>query len=552
MRVLLAAINAKYIHTSLSVRALSAYVDRPDVSFAEFTINERAEDVLKRIYQIKADAVLFSCYIWNIGFVLRVAGMLKKVSPGTEIILGGPEVSFDSRAYMQKYKFIDGIMRGEGEETFADYLSSGKAVKGITYRSGDTIIEMPEREPVRSLDSLPFPYTDEDIAENRHKLIYYESSRGCPFRCSYCLSSTVHNVRFRNTATVKQELKRFIDGGVRIVKFVDRTFNADRQRAAELIRFLAEQDCDTQFHFEIAADLINDEITDILNSAPKNRFLLEIGVQSANPKTLEAIDRKAELLKISEAVRRLKGAVHMHLDLIAGLPYEDYVSFSKSFDEVMALEPDVLQLGFLKLLRGTKIRREYDKHGYVFEDEPPYEVLFNSYISYDELLKLHSIENVFEKYYNSGAFKNALSRLSKRYDSQFAMYSELSEYFEANGYLEIGISQQRMYAILAAFCGDGDMLDYIKLDYFINTHNPSTPEWALSPYNRSLLRYRFELLTETFILERLPEYAGKSVKEIIKSLWFEEFDYDVLGNGEKRKNIIIFDKKYNRIVRAEG
>lgn len=550
MRVLLAAVNAKYIHTSLSVRALAAYADSPDVSFAEFTINERVEDVLKRIYLIKADSVLFSCYIWNIGFVLKVAGMLKKVSPKTEIILGGPEVSFDSRAYMQKYGFIDGIMRGEGEEIFADYLRYGKAVNGITYRSGDKVVEMPGREPVCSLDRLPFPYTDEDIAENRHKLIYYESSRGCPFRCSYCLSSTVHNVRFRNTDIVKQELKRFIDGGVRIVKFVDRTFNADRRRAAELIRFLADQDCETQFHFEIAADLINDEITDILRSAPKNRFLLEIGVQSTNMKTLEAIDRKADFMKITETVRKLKGAVHMHLDLIAGLPYEDYVSFARSFDEVMALDPDVLQLGFLKLLRGTKIRREYEKHGYVFEDEPPYEVLFNSYISYEELLKLHSIESVFEKYHNSGVFKNALSRLSQRYTSQFVMYSDLAEFFEMNGYSDIGISQQKLYAILAEFCGGGDILDYIKLDYFINTHNPSTPEWALSPYNRSLLRRRFEILSETFISERLPEYIGKPVKEMIKSLWFEEFDYDVLGNGEKRKNIIIFDKKYNRIVRA--
>lgn len=552
MRVLLAAVNAKYIHTSLSVRALWAYADSPDVSFAEFTINERAEDVLKKIYRVKADAVLFSCYIWNIGFVLKVAGMLKKVSPETEIIFGGPEVSFDSRAYMERYGFIDGIMRGEGEETFADYLKNGKAVDGMIYRSGGEIFEMPERPPVCGLDSLPFPYTDEDIEKNRNKLIYYESSRGCPFRCSYCLSSTVRSVRFRNIDKVKAELKRFIDGGARIVKFVDRTFNADRQRASELIRFLAEQQCSTQFHFEIAADLINDEIIDILKSAPEGRFLLEIGVQSTNRQTLEAIDRKADYSEIADAVKKLKGYAHMHLDLIAGLPYEDIGSFARSFDEVMELEPDVLQLGFLKLLRGTKIRNEYDKHGYVFEDEPPYEVLFNKYISYEELLKLHDIESVFEKYYNSGDFKNSLRELSKKYTSKFEMYSELADFFEKRGYFDIGISQQRLYALLAEFCGSGAIRDYIKLDYFINTHNPSTPEWSLSPYNRKLLKYRFDILSDEFIAESLSEYSGQPVKEIIKSLWFEEFDYDVLAGGERKKNIIIFDKKYNKVIRAEG
>lgn len=552
MSVLLVAVNAKYIHTSLSVRALAAYVNRPDVTFAEFTINERAEDVLKRIYRAEANAVLFSCYIWNIEFVTRIAGMLKKVSPDTEIMLGGPEVSFDSLDYMRKYSFIDGIIRGEGEETFAEYLEKGKSVKGMVYRSGTEIVEMPERPPVCSLDSLPFPYTDADIEKNRNKLFYYESSRGCPFRCSYCLSSTVRSVRYKNIDTVKKELKSFIDGGARVVKFVDRTFNADRSRAAELIKYLAEQECSTQFHFELAVDLINDEIISIFRSAPRDRFLLEIGVQSTNEMTLKAIDRKADIDAIAAAVKKLRGFAHMHLDLIAGLPYEDIDSFARSFNDVMALEPDVLQLGFLKLLRGTKIRCEYEKHGYVFEDEPPYEVLFNSYISYAELLRLHSIESVFEKYHNSGGFKNALSRMAMRYSSQFEMYSELAEFYELNGYSDVGISQQRLYAILADFAGEDEMLDYIKLDYFINTHNPSTPEWSVSPYNRSLLKKRFELLNEGFVSEKLPEYSGLPVKEMIKSLWFEEFDYDVLGNGEKRKNIIIFDKKYNRAIQAEG
>lgn len=550
MKILLAAVNAKYIHTSLSVRSLRAYAGNYDVDFAEFTINEHVQDVLKKIYRYGADTVAFSCYIWNIEFVLKLADSLKKVAPDTKIIFGGPEVSFDSESYMERYGFIDAIIRGEGEETLVDFINNGYAVQGITYRDSGIIIRMPDRLPVCDLNTIPFPYTKEDIDENRNKLIYYESSRGCPFNCSYCLSSTVHSVRFRDIELVKSELKQFIDGGCKIIKFVDRTFNADRKRAAELIRFLSEEGKGTQFHFEIAADLINDEILSLFKAAPKDMFLLEIGVQSTNSKTISEIDRKTDFSKIAETVRELKGCVHMHLDLIAGLPYEDYKSFIKSFNDVMSLEPEVLQLGFLKLLRGTKIRRDKDIHKYVFTSEPPYEVLSNKYISYDELLKLKNIEYVLDKYYNSEVFVNSIKYLLTLYNTPYDLFAALAVFFEENNLFEIGISQSRLYAVLAEFCGDKLFKEYLKLDYFINTHNPSTPVWANEPFDRALLRKRFDILTDEFVAARLTEYKNIPAKEVIKHIFFERFFYDVLKNGEKRDNILIFDKKYNRVIRV--
>ena len=359
-------------------------------------------------------------------------------------------------------------------------------------------------------------------------------------------------MRFRDLDIVKNELMHFVNGGARIIKFTDRTFNADKKRAADLVRFLIKNGGETQFHFEVAADILSDEMISLFQSAPKEMFLLEIGVQSTNEQTITAIDRKTDFAKIAAAVKLLKGYVHMHLDLIAGLPYESFELFKKSFNDVMELAPDVLQLGFLKLLRGTKIRNEYQKHGYVFTDSPPYEVLKNNYISYDEILSLKAIENVLERYYNSGNFENAVKYLLKKYDSPFELFDALGKYFDENGYLTVGISQNRLYEILAEFCGDALFRDYLKLDFFLNTHNPSTPSWAATPFDKSLLKMRFDILTEDFINRYLPEYIGMSVKEIIKHVQLERFSYDVLGSGEKYDNVILFDKKHKKAVRTGG
>ncbi|MCD8181365.1 MAG: B12-binding domain-containing radical SAM protein, partial [Firmicutes bacterium] len=510
MKILLAAINAKYIHTSLSVRTLKAYAMPYDVEFSEYTINERAEDILRSIYRKKAGAVLFSCYIWNIGMCLDVADMLKKVSPETKIIFGGPEVSFDDTEYMERYGFIDGIMRGEGEATFREWLEKGGDIKAMTYRKNGEIIRNADREMIRDITSIPFPYTDEDIERNKGKLIYYESSRGCPFRCSYCLSSTTHSVRFRDMDAVKEELMFFIKHGVRIVKFVDRTFNADRKRAAELIKFLTDNARNTTFHFEVAADLITEEMTELFKAAPDGLFQLEIGVQSTNNDTIRAIDRKTDFEKIKHAVGLVKqaGGVHMHLDLIAGLPFEDIKSFRKSFDDVFALRPHVLQLGFLKLLRGTKIRGEENKYGYVYSSKPPYEVLKNDFMSYDDILRLKGIEEVFERYYNSGVFENSMEYLLKKYASPFDFFDDLRGFYSENGYDAAGRSRNSLYEILSKFCGDEVFKDILKLDYFINNKGADTPKWSLTEYNRGLLKERFEILGDEFIRENLREYEN--------------------------------------------
>jgi radical SAM superfamily enzyme YgiQ (UPF0313 family) len=551
MKTLLVAVNAKYIHTSLSVRCLAAYVKSEDVEFAEYTINERAEDILRSVYLKKADAVLFSCYIWNIEICLAVAQMLKKVAPHTKIIFGGPEVSYDDE-YIEKYDFLDAVMRGEGEETFKEWLEKGEDIRGMTYRSGGKIVRNPDREPIHDITSIPFPYTDEDIEKNKGKLIYYESSRGCPFRCSYCLSSTAHNVRFRDLETVKRELMFFVRHKVRIVKFVDRTFNADKKRTYELVKFLIENAGVTTFHFEVAADLIDDKLIELFALAPDGLFQLEIGVQSTNDDTISAIDRKTDFELIKTAVRRIHeaGGVHMHLDLIAGLPHEDIASFQKSFDDVFDLRPHVLQLGFLKLLRGTKIRAEEEKYGYKYNSHAPYEVLKNDFVTYDDILLLKGIEETFERYYNSGVFKNAMEYLLKRYKSPFELFRDMWLFYSENEYNLSGQSRDKLYEILSRFCADELFCDILKLDYFTYNKGANTPKWANSEYNRELLKQRFEILTEEFISENLAEYNNIPPKEIIKSLNFEEFDYDVLGSCEKKKNIIIFDNKYNRRIRV--
>lgn len=551
MKIILAAVNAKYIHTALGVRALKAYVNTPEVNYTEFTINEQPQSILRRLYLENADTIMFSCYIWNIEFILKIAESLKKISPTTLIVLGGPEVTYDSVEYVEKYSFIDGIIRGEGEEILKDFLEVGLKAKGIVYRDNDGIHKDAPLRSVCDINSLPFPYSDEEIKRDKNKLIYYESSRGCPFRCSYCFSSTENNVRFRNIEKVKRELMRFVKGGVRIVKFIDRTFNADKKRAAELVRFLNENGGTTQFHFEIAADLLNEELIELFQKSPKGMYLLEIGVQSTNDNTIHAIDRKTDFAIIANAVRKLKGHVHMHLDLIAGLPYEGYESFVKSFNDVMELNPDVLQLGFLKLLRGTKIRSEYKKYGYEFNSFAPYEILHNNYISYDEILQLKKVEYVLEKYHNSETFINSMGCLVKKFRSSYEMFNELAGYFEMNGYFDIGHSQSDLYKILHEFCDDEQLCDYIKLDYFMNTHNPSTPSWSNMPFDKTLLKARFEILNNDFVRKHFPEYVGMSVKELIKWIQPERFMYDVLGDGERCDNIILFDKKYKRVVRVD-
>lgn len=534
MKALLAGVNAKYIHTSLSVRTIASYVN--GIDWKEYNINESAEFVCADIYRQRTDAVLFSCYIWNIEFILKTARRLKSVAPDTLIIFGGPEVSYADTEYMEKYDFIDAVIRGEGEETVKEFIRTGNLnIRGVTYRNGK-IIKNPDRPVISDITKIPFPYTDEDIELNKNKLIYYETSRGCPFNCSYCLSSADRSVRFRDLDTVLNELKFFINHKVKIVKFTDRTFNASKKRTHAILEFLIDNAAETTFHFEVAADILDDKTMELLGSAPKGLFQLEIGVQSTNMKTLEAIDRKTDLNKIAERVRQIRSFrnIHTHLDLIAGLPYENYESFKNSFNEVFAMRPHVIQLGFLKLLRGTKIRRE--EQSALFTAEPPYEVLQTDYISYDELLRLKAVEDVVEKYYNSGAFENSVSYLVQQFNSPFEMFEKIACFYEKNGYDKIGISRDFLYRILFDFVNDEKFTDILLYDYLLN-NKPRTPEWAS---RKPVIKERFEILTPEFIEKELPEYSQMTVKEIIKRLYFERF-----FNPER---ILIFDNAHNRVI----
>ncbi len=551
--ILLCAINSKYIHTSLSVRELYHYADDERVQFKEFTINEKPYDIMSAIYELKCDAVLFSCYIWNIEYVCEVAQLLKQVSPDIQIVLGGPEVSYNSIHVMQKYDFVDAIIRGEGELTFSEYLKYGLDIDGMTLKKDGQIVKNNDREIIEDLSILPFPYSDDDLEENKNKLIYYESSRGCPFRCSYCLSSVEHKLRLKNIEIVKNELLKFIKHDVRIVKLVDRTFNADKKRTVELLEFLIQNASNTTFHFEVAADIIDDELLSVLERAPKGLFQFEIGVQSTNKCTISAIDRKMDFNKLSYVVKKLKlfNNIHIHLDLIAGLPYEDIKSFKNSFDDVFSLSPDMLQLGFLKLLHGTKIRSQENEFDYRYTAKPPYEILSDKFLSFDDIKLLKGIDVVVDKFYNSGDFENSLKYLMQDYNSSFDFFEELYKFYKAEGYEKVGVSKQTLYDILYLFNKHDELFcDILKYDYLLN-NKPRIMEWNPRGYDKELQKKRLEILSEEFIRENLPEYIGVDARDIIKTVHFEGFDYNITGNYKKEYNIILFDNKWRRTVKIQ-
>jgi radical SAM superfamily enzyme YgiQ (UPF0313 family) len=420
MKTLIVAINSKYIHSALSVWYLKASCDNRcgEVSVREFTINQRYGDIFISIYREKADNIAFSCYIWNITQVLDLIKDIKKAEPGTRIILGGPEVSFECEKLMFENPLIDFIIRGEGEDVFNRLLISLEKqdtdvkksdiynlekISGLCHRKQGRIIVSEHYNIIEKLDTIKSPYTEEMLSNIKDKAVYFESSRGCPFSCSYCLSSTFKGVRYFSLERVKDELRMLVKMGVKQIKFLDRTFNCDRNRAREIIEFVLENGNDINFHFEMCADLLDDDLADLLKKAPDGLIQLEIGVQSINTRSLEAVNRKSDIERLFHYVCELKetGNIHIHLDLIAGLPYEDLKSLKNSFNGVFELRPHYLQLGFLKLLRGTSIRDKGDEHGYIYSELPPYEIISNSYISFDEILIFKDIEKVFDMYYNS-------------------------------------------------------------------------------------------------------------------------------------------------------
>ena len=476
MNILLVAVNAKYIHSNLAVYSLKAYAEkqnclRGSIDIAEYTINQPLDQILMDLYKKKPEILCFSCYLWNISYIEQLVCEISKVMPEIEIWLGGPEVSWNAEEVLQRLPQVRGVMRGEGEETFLDLVhfyegafeSCGKGlddILGITYYKEEVreektehfITATEERPVMADLNGIPFVY--EDIEAFEHKIIYYESSRGCPFSCSYCLSSIDKCLRFRDLELVKRELQFFIDHDVPQVKFVDRTFNCRHDHAMEIWRYVAEHDKGvTNFHFEVAADLLNEEEIALIASMRPGLIQLEIGIQSTNMQTIREIRRTMQFEKVKRIVEQIhaKGNIHQHLDLIAGLPYEDYQRFRCSFNEVYALKPEQLQLGFLKVLKGSYMEEKAKDYQLVYQERPPFEVLSTAWISYDEVIALKGIEEMVEVYYNSRQFEKTLELLEKEFDDACAMFEALRDYYEIKELTQINHTRISRYEILFDF-----------------------------------------------------------------------------------------------------
>ena len=508
MKILLAACNAKYIHSNLAVYDLQAYAsDYADhIVLKEYTINQQKDDIMRDIYLEHPDVVCVSCYIWNLSFVKELMADLIKILPGADFWAGGPEVSYDAEKFLTENSEFKGVMVGEGEETFKElagyYVEKNpqdlKDMTGICYRDGDQIIHNGWRQ-IMDLSSIPFIY--KDLSEFKNRIIYYESSRGCPFSCSYCLSSIDKKLRFRDTETVKKELQFFIDNKVPQVKFVDRTFNCKHDHAMAIWKYINEHDNGvTNFHFEISADLLREEELQEMSTMRPGLIQLEIGVQSTNPDTIKVIHRTMDFEKLKGIVDRIHsfGNIHQHLDLIAGLPYEDYDSFRHSFNDVYALKPQQLQLGFLKVLKGSHMMEMCREYGIVYKTQELYEVLSTKWLDYDHVLKLKTVENMVEVYYNSGQFQNTLEYLEKFFPDAFSIYERLGSFYMEKGYGDVSHTRMRRYEILLEFLEDmpeisvDQVKDQMVYDLYLRENLKSRPGFARDqkPFERQIWDFR--------------------------------------------------------------
>lgn len=495
MKILLTGINSQYIHSNLAIRCLKAFTKDMDyeAKVKEFTINDRDENVLEQIIEEKARVVAFSVYIWNVEMVKRLSKLIKLVDPEIEILYGGPEVSYDSRAFLTETNG-DYVIEGEGEKTYREFveyklgLRKVDDIRGLHYKNGNTIVSNGSR-PLISMDDIIFPYEKDEELSN--KIVYYEASRGCPFNCKYCLSSTSHGVRFHSIERVLQELQYFIDKKVKIVKFVDRTFNCNHKFAMAIWDYLIKADTETRFHFEISADILKDEEIELLRKAPDGRFQFEVGVQTTNDDVLRKINRFVNFSDIREKVEELLSLknIKQHLDLIAGLPDENYESFINSFNDVHSIRPEEIQLGFLKLLKGSSMREESERYGMKFSPYPPYEILKTSSISYEELLKLKRVEAVVDKYYNSQKFNNILNYFYDKFKTPFEFFYALGEYFKEKGYFNRNIGNSEYYNVFLDFNmeilkNDNKALkNIIKYDYLCFNKKRGIPEYLRDEVN---------------------------------------------------------------------
>ena len=600
MKILLTAINAKYIHSNLAVYSLRACAGeyREQVEIAEFTINNQKDYILEQIYKKKPDVLCFSCYIWNLDYVESVSREFHKLCPEVPIWVGGPEVSYEVEAFLQTHPQITGVMIGEGEKTFREvcayyskacdlreqnfmiddkFGNNGVAthsdegnidkenmdtgilglskILGIAFRvkqgaeqSVDArVVFTPAREPM-DMSSIPFCYDTMEDFSNR--IIYYESSRGCPFSCSYCLSSIDKKLRFRNIELVKKELQFFIDQKVPQIKFVDRTFNCNHAHAMAIWKFIKENDNGvTNFHFEISADLINEEELALISDMRPGLIQLEIGVQSTNQATIEEIHRTMKLDRLQEVVRKIQagGNIHEHLDLIAGLPYEDYATFRNSFNEVYSWKPNQLQLGFLKVLKGSYMYDHQQEYEIIYHDQPPYEVLSTRWLSFSDVLRIKQVEEMLEVYYNSGQFEITMKLMEKLFDSAFDMFQELGTFYEEMGYTGMSHSRIRRCEILLEFlqsdiklCAGRKNDDIIELiqealtfDLYYRENCKSRPKWAPNPAEFKHMTHRYCENGKLSHIEpfhyRFPDKRERTIAELPKRLenpvWVQFF-YD--------------------------
>ena len=575
MNILLTAINAKYIHSNPAVYSLRAYACRyggsryeEEIRIAEYTINQPVDEILMDIYERCPDILCISCYLWNISYVEQLIREIPKVLPETKIWLGGPEVSYNAREMLDGYPGLAGVMCGEGEQTFLElmqyYHGEGAAalrdVAGIAYRArtgngnaaGD-VCETPVR-PALDLSTIPFIY--EHIEDFDNRIVYYESSRGCPFSCSYCLSSIDKCLRFRDPDLVRRELQFFIDHEVPQVKFVDRTFNCRHDHAMAVWSYIKEHDRGiTNFHFEVAADLLNDEEIALIRSMRPGLIQLEIGVQSTNPDTVREIRRRMDLVKVEGNVAAVREArnVHQHLDLIAGLPYEDYDSFARSFDRVYAMKPDQLQLGFLKVLKGSLMHEKTEEYGLVYQDRPPYEVLSTKWLSYSDVIRLKKIEEMVEVYYNSGQFRNTMEQLERAYDSSFEMYGALADYYEKNGLSRISHSRIARYEILYHFMEEtegteriAEYREWLTLDLYLRDNVKNRPaflgENRVKP-DEAAAFYKAEEEERRY----LSGYEGYDRRQMRKMTHLEKIREEVLLFDYRKRNPLNGDAAIYRV-----
>ena len=556
MKILLAACNAKYIHSNPAVYDLRAFASeyKEHILLGEYTINQTKDEILKEIYRSGAEVVCFSCYIWNISFVRELIFDLKKILPGTAFWVGGPEVSFDAENFLKEMPQVTGVMVGEGEETFlelARYYIEKKGtladIRGIAFRENGEIFHNGWRE-VMDLSRVPFAYEQTEDFANR--IIYYESSRGCPFSCSYCLSSIDKKLRFRNLELVKKELQFFLDKKVPQVKFVDRTFNCKHDHAMEIWKYILEHDNGvTNFHFEISADLLREEELELMSRMRPGLIQLEIGVQSTNPDTIRAIHRNMDLKKLEASVARVKsfGNIHQHLDLIAGLPCEDYESFRRSFEQVYRMKPDQLQLGFLKVLKGSSMYHEAQKYEILYKEKEPYEVLSTAWLSYEDILKLKMVESMVEVYYNSGQFRKTLSWIETFYQEMFSFYESLGAYYEEKGYEEISHSRLRRYEILLEFLKEKTQLpvntasQHMVYDLYLREKLKKRPVFAMDqkPYEASVRNYRKA--------NKIPKTAHIEVFGDGSAVLFDYEARDPLTNNARAEQIFLGRNPVNDI-----